>query len=136
MLTTSFKTTTVLWGGADFFRAIGDPNQISPFIVIGLLIIYFIYIFASAKAQGDKQRQIQEKQIQLKKQHEEQMKNFFFIKQETGNILGPVDKTNVIAMLSRGEINLQTSVRKGIENNDYKPLKVFSEVIENLNDFV
>ena len=136
MLTTSIKITNIHWDGADFFRAIGDPNQISPFIVIGLLIIYFIYIFASAKAQGEKERQIQEKQIQLKKNHVEQMKNFYFIKQETGIILGPMDKTNVIAMLNRGEINLQTSVRKGIENNDYKPLKIFSELIENMNDFV
>jgi hypothetical protein len=133
------KTTTLLFDGADFFRAIGDPNQISPFIAIGLIIIYVLYKLASAKAQGNKQQQIQEQRIQqqkLEKQRMEQMKNFYFIKHETGNISKPLDKSHVIEMLNRGEVNLQTSVRKGIDNHDFKPLKSFQELIENMNDFV
>ncbi len=140
MHTLTLKTTsTLLFDGADFFRAIGDSNQITPFIAIGLIIIYVLYKLASAKAQGNQQQQIQEQRIQqqkLEKQHMEQMQNFYFIKHETGNISEPLDKSHVIDMLNRGEINLQSPVRKGIENHDFKPLKVFPELIENMNDFV
>jgi len=64
------------------------------------------------------------------------MKNFYFIKHNDGAISEPLDKNRVIEMLNRGEINLQTLVRKGIDNHDFKSLKVFPELIENMNDFV
>ena len=133
------NTTTLLFDGADFFRAIGDPKQISPFIAIGLIFIYVLYKLASAKVQGNKQQQIQKQRIQqqkLEKKRMEQMQNFYFIKYETGNISEPMDKFHVIEMLNRGEVNLQSPVRKGIDNHDFKPLKVFPELIENMNDFV
>jgi len=63
----TFKiTSTLLFDGADFFRAIGDPNQISPFIIIGVIIIYLIYKFSVAAVEGNKQRQKQEEKIKQK----------------------------------------------------------------------
>jgi len=147
--------TTFLFGGSDIFRAIGDPNQISPFIILALYIIYRIYKYNKKKRQQDEflrkkqQETLTESQkLQAQKAQEEKnqkeveeyqkvLKESYFIETQidAGDIT-PHTLKDIQQLIDQGELSLSSKIKFGYNTSKFNEIQTFKEFTGKFNSFM
>ena len=147
--------TTFLFGGSDIFRAIGDPNQISPFIILALYIIYRIYKYKKKKRQQDEflrkkqQETLTESQkLQAQKAQEEKnqkeveeyqkvLKESYFIETQidAGDIT-PHTLKDIQQLIDQGELSLSSKIKFGYNTSKFNEIQTFKEFTGKFNSFM
>ncbi len=126
------------------FNDLSNPSNDQKIVLIvgGILIlsiIYFGFIHSSVQRWRKKRQQTLKKikQKEIEQANIIAMKDFYFIiETSTQPIQGPYEKAVIISMLNQNKIKLSTFIRKGIEDQNFRPLKDFPELVADVKDFI
>ena len=146
---------TILFGGSDIFRAIGDPNQISPFIFLALYIIYRIYKYNKKKRQQDeflrkKQQETLAKSLELQAQTAQEEKNqkeveeyqkvlkenYFIESQIDAGDITPHTLKDIQQLIDQGELSLSSKIKFGYNTSKFNEIQTFKEFTGKFNSFM
>jgi hypothetical protein len=112
------------------------------FLIIGFLFLLAL-IFRKSETEPVREDDNTERMRLEKAQIEEAQKKsaamrykYFYKNTATSSIEGPFEKHEIMNMLNNNSINLTTLLRKGIENNNFQPLKNFPELVVDVKDFI
>ena len=153
---------TFLFGGSDIFRAIGDPNQISPFIILALYIIYRIFKYNKKKRQQDEflrkkqQETLAESQkLQAQKAQEEKFQaeaeekarkeaeyqkvlreSYFLETQIDAGDITPHTLKDIQQLIDQGELSLSSKIKFGYNTTNFNEIQTFKEFTGKFNSFM
>jgi hypothetical protein len=110
-------------------------------IIGGLMILSLIFGKSNAEPveEDENTKRMRQEKADKKKALKKAiaMRNKYFYKNTaTGSIEGPHEKQEIMDMLGKNSINLETPVRKGIEDQNFRKLKDFPELVADVKDFI